>query len=298
MYINNMIAMEKISYFFKNTKPSGQLVGWCVLWVLGSILMSGLMMLVPPSPYHTATDIRVELLMQGVGQMLMFLFPAVLFALLFHGRPLSYFRVDASGRMWLLGLLAILMLLLLTPLCDRLTTWNQRFVFGPADAAFRSVADHAQAVSERLLSLTGAGDLLLQLVIMALVPAVCEELFFRGCLQQLLCGWMKNRHLAIVIAAAVFALAHGDAYGLLPRLLLGLLLGYVFFYSGSIVASMCVHFFNNALIVALYYLYHRGAVAAPPTAPLDMPWLWVALSAVGALLIGCQYFVKNAEKDR
>lgn len=294
--INNMIAMEKISYFFKNTKPAGQLVGGCLLWMLGTILMSGLAMLVPPSPYHTATDIRVELAMQGVGQLLMFLLPALLFSLLFYGSPLFCLKTEKRAKEWVLGLLAVLMLVLMLPLCDRLTIWNQQFDFGPLEHGFRAVASQSQAATDRLLSLPGAGDLLLQLIILALVPAVCEELFFRGCLQQVLCGWMRSKHLAIAIAAAVFALAHGDAYGILPRLLLGLLLGYVFFYSGSIIASMCAHFFNNAVIVVIYYMYHRGAVSAPPSVPLDMPWMWVIMCMVGALLLGYQYFVKKSEK--
>lgn len=289
--------MEKVSFFFKNTKPSGQLVGWCLLLLLGFILAAGVQAIAPSSPFHTDTDIRVELLMQGVSQLFLFLFPAILFAWLFHERPMQYLKVDAHGKKWLLGLLAMLVMLLMTPLCDKLTIWNQQWSFGPMESSLRSLADQSQAVSDRLLSLTSAGDLALQLFVMALIPAICEELFFRGALQQILCSWMRSKHVAIWITAVVFSLAHGDVYGFVPRLLLGALLGYLFYYSGSMVVNICAHFFNNAIIVVLYYLYHRGDLAVSPSDPMDMSWLWVAMSAIGALLLGYQYFVKNAENE-
>lgn len=289
--------MEKISSFFKDTKPSGQLVGWCLLLLLGFIFSAGLQLLVPTSEYHTATDIRIELLLQGVCQLLTFMVPALLFAMLFNGRPKQYLRIDLRGRKWLLGLLAVLVMLLMTPLCDRLTVWNQGFSYGPLEQSFRSVAEQSQDAAERLLSLSGTGDLLLQLLVVALVPAVCEELFFRGCLQQVLCRQMRSPHLAIVVTALVFAVAHGDAYGFLPRLLLGLLLGYMFYYSGSIIVNICAHFFNNAVVVVLFWLYHRGSLAMPPTEPLNMPWFWIAMSTIGALLLGYQYWVKNGQNE-
>lgn len=289
--------MERVSFFFKNTKPSGQLVGWCLLLLLGFILAAGVQAMVPSSQFHTATDIRVELVMQGVSQLLMFLLPAMLFAWMMHGRPLQYLKVDVGGRKWLLGLLSMLVMLLMTPLCDKLTVWNQQWTFGSLDASMRSLAEQSQAVTDRLLSLSSAGDLVLQLVVMALIPAVCEELIFRGALQQILCGWVRNKHVAVWITALVFSLAHGDLYGFLPRLVLGALLGYLFCYSGSIVVSMCAHFFNNAIIVVLYYLYHCGALAVSPSVPMDMSWLWIAMSTIGALLLGYQYYVKKTENE-
>lgn len=285
--------MGKIAYFFKDTKPSGQLAGWCLLLLLGFVLSAGVSSLMPASQYYTATDVRIELLMQGVGQLLMFFVPAVLFAVLFDGRPMSYLKVCTRWEKWMLGLCAMLLVLLLTPLCDRLTIWNRQLSFGPLDAALRSLAAQSQSATERLLSLSTSGDLLLQLLVVALVPAICEEMFFRGCLQQLLCGWMESRHLAVAVTAVVFALAHGDAFGFLPRLLLGLLLGYAFAYSGSIIVSICAHFFNNAVIVVLYFLYHREVFSVSPAEPLGMSWLWVAMCTVGAALVGYQYFVKQ-----
>ena len=287
--------MKNISIFFKDSKPIAQLVGLFFLFLLGLIVVGGAQSILHVGG-DTPSAIRGQLVFQACSQLLMFFLPAWLFAVLFHGGAASYHKLYADGRYWLLGLIAVVVFLLLMPLNDFLTWWNSSWHFGAFENLIRSYADAATGTVEKLLSLTTTGDLLLQLLVVALIPALCEEFFFRGAIQQTLQSWFGNDHVAIIVTALFFSLAHGDAYGLVPRFLLGLVLGYLFFLSGSMVVNVCAHFFNNAIVVVMYYLFHVGVLSQSPAAPLQLPWLTVLLCTLAALLLFIVYFVKKPSK--
>ncbi len=287
--------MKNISFFFKDSKPLAQLVGLFFLFLLGLIVVGGAQSIIPIGG-DSPSAIRGQLAFQACSQLLMFFLPAWLFAVLFHGGAASFHKLYADGRSWLLGLIAVVVFLLLMPLNDFLTWWNGSWHFGALENLLRSYADAAAGTVEKLLSLTTMGDLLLQLLVVALIPALCEEFFFRGAIQQTLQRWFGNVHAAILATALFFSLAHGDAYGLVPRFLLGLVLGYLFFLSGSMVVNVCAHFFNNAMVVVMYYLYHTGVLSMSPAEPLRLPWLTVLLCTLAALLLFIVYFVKKPSK--
>ena len=147
-----------------------------------------------------------------------------------------------------------------------------------------------------MLSLTNPADLLLQIFVVALVPAVCEELFFRGALQQLLQEWFRNAHVAVIVASLIFSLVHGDIYGFVPRFFLGVLLGYLFLQSGSLLVNVCAHFFNNALIVVLFFLYNKGEISTSPDIPLQMSWFTTLVCTLSAVALFALYFAKKSPK--
>ena len=92
------------------------------------------------------------------------------------------------------------------------------------------------------------------------MAAVGEELLFRSVIQNSLIKLCKNAHIGIIIASAIFSIFHMEFYGLLPRFVLGMILGYMYYYSRSIWVSMAMHFANNGTIVVLYYLNAIGAI--------------------------------------
>ena len=284
--------MKNISVFFKDSKPLAQLVGLFFLFLVGFIAAGGMQMLLPFAG-DTPSAIRGQLAVQGCSQILMFLLPAVLFAVLYHDGAISFHKVFTDGKSWLLGLIAVVVFLLLVPLNDFLTWWNGSWNFGAWDQPLRSMSDDSTRMVERLLSLTSVGDLLLQLFVVALIPAVCEELFFRGALQQTFHRWFGNPHVAILATALVFSLAHGDIFGLVPRFLLGIMLGYLFFLSGSMVVNVCAHFFNNAMVVVMFYFYHTGVLSQPPNEPMFLPWGIVLMCTLAAGLLFAEYFLKK-----
>jgi len=97
--------------------------------------------------------------------------------------------------------------------------------------------------------------LIANLVILAIVAGLAEELFFRGCLQQIIRKIVNNKHAAIWITAFIFSAIHFRFYGFVPRLLLGALLGYLFVWSRNIWIPVIVHIAHNALNVIVSYTY-------------------------------------------
>ncbi len=113
-------------------------------------------------------------------------------------------------------------------------------------------ANAAQKTAE-LLGTSSALTMLLNLLIVALGPAVAEEFFFRGALQQALLRTVGSPHVAIWVVAVLFSLVHLQFGGFIPRLWMGAILGYVAYWSGSLWPSVLVHFLNNAVGVVTYY---------------------------------------------
>jgi membrane protease YdiL (CAAX protease family) len=114
--------------------------------------------------------------------------------------------------------------------------------------------DHAHHIFNLIL----VGDtfplLLLNIFMIAIIPAIGEELIFRGVLQRLFYGVFRSGHVAIWLAAFIFSAIHFQFYGLVPRFILGLLFGYLFFWSGSLWLPVIAHFVNNAIpVVAAYF---------------------------------------------
>ena len=123
----------------------------------------------------------------------------------------------------------------------------------------KALEETAQAATEKMLDVDTFGGMLFNLVIIALIPAIGEEMTFRGVLQQSLTRKM-NPHIAIILSAAIFSFIHFQFYGFLPRMFLGILLGYMFYITNSLWSSMLMHFVNNGATVVIYYLWNIGVI--------------------------------------
>ena len=99
--------------------------------------------------------------------------------------------------------------------------------------------------------LVNSNSLLLNLFCMAIVPAICEEIFFRGCLQTMATNVLKKTHVAVILIAAVFSILHGDVFNFLPRFVLGIFLGYLFVYTKNILFPIVAHCLHNSCVVLL-----------------------------------------------
>ncbi len=105
-----------------------------------------------------------------------------------------------------------------------------------------------------IISLKNAKDYILALIIMAFLPALCEEALFRGGLQNFLTRGINNAWVSIIIVSILFSLAHFSFYGFLSRFFLGVVLGALYHYSGKLWLSILAHFLNNALALTLLYI--------------------------------------------
>lgn len=267
----------------KSTHPFMQLLVM-VAMSLGMILIAGVI----TAPFILAgIDISSGpgmMIVETVSQLLMFALPVVLMTIIYYrGRQREYYRLDFSGRRWLTGLVGVVLLLLLMPLIEWLTMWNDTWDLGRVGELLRSMQDQTEAIVKEMMSATTVGGLLANLFVVALVPAICEELFFRAGIQNLLQRWWRNPHIAIWVTALIFSLVHGEIFSFMPRFLLGALLGYLYVYGRSLVPNMLVHFTNNAIAVICYWLVSRGVLDIDPDAPLDFGWLLTVCCTVAAV---------------
>ena len=236
---------------------------------------------------------------QGVSQVLMFIVPVLLMtAIYYKGCAREYYRLDFSGRKWLLGLVGVAALLLIIPLNELLTEWNDSWNLGVLGDRLRSLQGQTEGVVEQILQADTVGGLLANLLVVALIPAVSEELFFRSGFQNLLQRWFRNPHAAIWVTAVIFSLGHGEVFSFMPRFVLGALLGYLYIYSGSLLPNMLVHFTNNAIVVVLYWLVARGVIGIDPEAPIDFGWpLTVACTVAAVGVMWVTFFGKKLKNS-
>ena len=106
----------------------------------------------------------------------------------------------------------------------------------------------------KMLEMDSIFDLIVNLVIVALLPAIGEELLFRGVIQKELLAKIKNHHVAIILASVIFSGIHLQIQGFLPKLIIGLILGYAYYWTKSIWYPMVLHFVNNALQTVILFV--------------------------------------------
>ncbi len=198
----------------------------------------------------------------------------------------AYFSPRRLGAgWWLLGAAALIVCVL--PFMSGLVSWNAGAHFPAALHGFETWAhakeDQAAVLTKYLTQFSSAGRFLVGLLVIALVPAVAEELVFRGVIQQNLIRLFGSVHAGVWLGAAIFSAIHFQFFGFVPRFVLGLVLGYLYAWSGNILVSMAAHFTQNALQLVLLYLAQRGAFGwgFDPDSTDALPWPLVIVSAVG-----------------
>ena len=232
---------------------------------------------------------------QTLSQIVMFMLPVCIVARLYYrDSQRSYFRLGFGRRAWGMALVGAVAMVLLAPAIDWLTTWNDTWTLGSLDEPLRRVQQQTEAATREMLGGTTVGALLANLFVVALVPAVCEEVFFRAGMQNLLQRWFTGGRceygqwgtlLAVWLTAAVFSLVHGEVFAFMPRFVMGVMLGYFYVYGGSIAVNATAHFVNNAIVVVVYWLVARGVLDIDPAAPMRLPWLLTACCTLAALML-------------
>lgn len=185
---------------------------------------------------------------------------------------------------WLL--LAAVLIVASLPAMSVLIAWNAKLHLPAALAHWEELARQAEAEAQNtikyLTNFSSPARFGVALLVIAVVPAVAEELFFRGVIQRNLVQWTNSRHVGIWLAAAIFSAIHFQFLGFFPRFVLGLLLGYLYEWSGNILVPMAAHFAQNAFQLVLLYAQQRqwSATDFDPDSTEALPWYWVLASVL------------------
>ena len=197
---------------------------------------------------NSIEDLKVKQLMCSSG---MFILGPALFVYLTKREPSGYFQLNlVDPRIIFLGILAFFTAY---PFIEVATSWNEGMHLPEAlqgvERWMRESEELLKDTTLRMLGSSSIPQLISNLIVIALIPAIGEELTFRGVIQQSLAKYLKNEHVAVWLAATIFSAIHLQFFGFFPRLLLGVLLGYIFLYGKSLIASIFCHFMNNAIII-------------------------------------------------
>lgn len=200
---------------------------------------------------------------QGISSALIFIAPPLILYAVTRNQPMRAIGLCKPNSAWML-LIGVALMFVSLPLTNQLTSWNERMNFGAAfenlEALLKQLEETAGDLTEQMLQVDTIGGLLFNLLVIALIPAIGEELTFRGVLQQSLVRRCKNAHVGVWLSAFIFSFIHFQFYGFLPRMFLGLLLGYLFYYSGSLWTSILMHFINNGSAVVVAFLDYKGVI--------------------------------------
>lgn len=250
--------MDEKQNIFHNMGGWRQLLAFLFLAFWGYIFASFIIILcIDLSVLESSA--RVMRLAQMISQICLFLIPPLAFAYICHKNPKSYLKIDTSYRLSFL-LLAICLIFTIQPIVDFLGYWNGKLALPESLSALENWMKNTEKGVEKTVSLLfsdkSASGLISNLLIMAVMAGLVEEVFFRGCLQQIIQKIAKNQHAAIWITAFIFSAIHFQFYGFVPRLLLGAMLGYLFVWSGSLWVPVIVHTINNIISITFAYFFY------------------------------------------
>ena len=176
--------------------------------------------------------------------------------------------------------------------------WNKgiELPFGAEDWA-RTMEEKLGEMTVFITQYDSHLQMVLAFVVVVVLPAIGEEIVFRGMIQNDFYRATRNAHLSIWITAILFSAIHLQFYGFFPRMFLGALFGYLYFWSGNLWMPVLAHFVNNGFTLISLYLYDKGAI------PIDVentqPTVWqVLFSAVFSafLLYAFKNFYNNQPK--
>lgn len=202
-------------------------------------------------------EINILRYVQVSQQIGLFLIPSILLAILLRKGKESFLKMSRSPDM-----LNILMIAGLVIVIIPVITWTGIINSGMdlpdwlsgIEEKMREKEDEAAAITGFLIGSTGISGMTINLVILAIIPAFAEELLFRGIYQQLFIKFLRSPHAGIWITAILFSAIHFQFYGFFPRMILGLVFGYLFFWTGNLWAAIMPHFLNNAVPVVITFL--------------------------------------------
>lgn len=234
---------------------------------------------------------------QSLTAIIGFFIPTVVTAALLNRRPIKLLGFTSTDiKLSQVGLVILLVGVSLvvatslsyltnsTPIPDN---WKIRFD--------RMEEEYNRQVSA-IISLKNGKDYIIALIIMAFLPALCEETLFRGGLQNFLTRGTNMPWLSIIVVSILFSLAHFSFYGFLSRFFLGIVLGALFHYSGKLWLSILAHFINNALAITVLYVATQQGKPLQEAMKQDATSFWGILAI--PVVIGLFIAFKRASTSR
>ena len=208
--------------------------------------------------YTDLAEINLLKITQLLQQLFVFGIPAII-GIRFLNKNNGISNTNKTNNISII-LLAIVFVFVSVPAIDMLLKWNEGLHLPESMSGIemwiRTQETNATILTEKLLATNTVGGLGINIIIVALSAAVCEELFFRGFLLRSFTEHIDT-HIAVWLTAIIFSFIHFQFLGFIPRIVLGAVFGYMAIYGKSLWAPIAAHFTNNAIGVVAFYLSHN-----------------------------------------
>lgn len=247
--------MNRFKGIFRDTGLFSRLLQLLLVTLLFTIIFLGIGQIVAGNDMSNIVTLKTLQFFQSLG---MFILPPLLLAFLWDFKPFRYLSADQKPKISFL-LITVLLVWVASPAINLLSEWNNQIhlpVFlSDIETAMRTMEDKAEILTQKMLKADSLYVLLLNISLIAVMPALGEEFFFRGLLQKTLSDKL-GKHWAIWVTAIVFSAIHFQFYGFIPRMLMGAAFGYLLLWTGNIWYPVLAHFVNN--VTAVVYFYQKG----------------------------------------
>ncbi len=267
------------------------------LMLLGVIATSILLLFVPDG------NLFAMLTMQDI---LAFILPAVVAMAIIYRRPLHVMGLDRAPS-WLAIAIVIVFYVISLPAMNWLVEMNKAMSLpswmAGIEQAMRTAEDNAAEVTQEMLNINSVGQLILCVLVVGVMAGLSEEMLFRGAMLRTMQDSRLGNHAVVWITAILFSAFHMQFYGFVPRMLLGVWLGYLFVWTGSLWVPIIAHTLNNSTVVLMSYLSNKGVIPEGFGDNLGLPaagsFPWLAtcsLIASLALAISVHAFYTSRRK--
>ncbi|MCD4698905.1 MAG: CPBP family intramembrane metalloprotease [Bacteroidales bacterium] len=201
--------------------------------------------------------------LQAINQIGFFIIPSIMYAFLYNRNIGRYLKLTErlNGPVFIISLMILLVSI---PAINYLVELNEQMslpaLFRGIEDWMRESEDKTNQLADAFLNTKAFSGFLVNMLIIALLAAVGEELLFRGVFLRLIFEGSRNIHLAIFISAFLFSALHLQFYGFLPRLIIGMIFGYIYYWSANLWIPIILHFVFNGISVSAAYLYETGRI--------------------------------------
>ncbi len=221
------------------------------------------------------------------------LFPAILYLLIVHFNDINaWIKLQLpSNRHFFMY--SVMLLILAYPLIQLSADLNK---YMPFTDFLKEESNYIESLMKEILVMNSPIDFFINLGIVALLPAIGEELFFRAIIQNELLSTIKRKDVAIILTAIIFSAFHLQFDGFLPRFFLGLILGYVYFWSRSIWTSVLLHFINNGLLVFSAFMMQDKIDEIASESPQTIPMYILLMSIIAVFVLRSKMIELNRKE--
>lgn len=229
---------------------------------------------------------------QTILSICVFFLPPIIVARLMSKQPLTYLGLRQSASLTVYLVIVVLMLLTIV-IGGSMATLNELIPLTPQmELYFKSMEEDYMTQIEVMSQMSNWTDFVIALIVMAFIPAVVEEVFFRGGFQNMMYRSTGNFWVAIIVTSLLFSAIHFSFYGFLTRLTLSIVLGLFYAQTRNLWIPILAHFINNAIGVGeVFYLRSTGQSLQDGVG--DKFPIWWGLLATAAFVIIFRKYQKH-----